>query len=86
MYVADGLMAYFGYPRAHEDDARRAVHAGLGILEEVTALNAYLSEDRGISLQVRIGLPDERVFLRSGKAKTALELLDVAADSQGTWE
>jgi class 3 adenylate cyclase/predicted ATPase len=52
-YVGDGLVAYFGYPRAHEDDALRAVHAGLGILEEVESLNAGL---RDVSLQVRIGL------------------------------
>ena len=29
-YLGDGVLAYFGYPRAHEDDAQRAVHAGLG--------------------------------------------------------
>ncbi|HSZ05108.1 MAG TPA: adenylate/guanylate cyclase domain-containing protein [Solirubrobacteraceae bacterium] len=55
-YVGDGLVAYFGYPRAHEDDAQRAVHAGLGILHELVALNERLREARGISLQVRIGL------------------------------
>ena len=55
-YVGDGLVAYFGYPRAHEDDAQRAVHAGLDILDEVVALNAHLDDRRGISLQVRIGL------------------------------
>ena len=29
-YMGDGVLAYFGYPRAHEDDAERAVRAGLG--------------------------------------------------------
>ena len=32
-FVGDGFLAYFGYPRAHEDDAERSVHAGLGIVE-----------------------------------------------------
>ena len=32
-YLGDGLLVYFGYPQAHEDDAQRAVHAGLGIVE-----------------------------------------------------
>ena len=55
-YVGDGLVAYFGYPRAHEDDVRRAVHAGLGILDELVPLNTQLRDQLGISLQVRIGL------------------------------
>jgi class 3 adenylate cyclase len=32
-YLGDGLLVYFGHPVAHEDDARRAVHSGFGILE-----------------------------------------------------
>src|SRR5262245_43100852 len=32
-YMGDGVLAYFGYPRAHEDDAERAVRAGLGVIE-----------------------------------------------------
>src|SRR5215468_9716795 len=38
-YAGDGLMAFFGWPRAHEDDAVRAVHAALAILSEVTQLH-----------------------------------------------
>jgi class 3 adenylate cyclase/tetratricopeptide (TPR) repeat protein len=55
-YVGDGIVAYFGYPRAHEDDAQRAVHAGLGILQELVPLNAELPERLDIALQVRIAL------------------------------
>ena len=36
-YMGDGMLVYFGYPQAHEHDAERAVHAGLAILETVTA-------------------------------------------------
>jgi len=54
-YIGDAVVAYFGYPRAHEDDAQRAVHAALGILEELGELNASLKQ-RQVSLDVRIGL------------------------------
>src|SRR6185369_1757006 len=39
-FVGDGIFAYFGYPRAHEDDAERAVRAGLDIIAEMGALRA----------------------------------------------
>ena len=55
-YAGDGLIAYFGYPRAFEDGARRAVHAGLGILQELAALNSELDGLYGIVLRVRIGI------------------------------
>jgi class 3 adenylate cyclase len=36
--MGDGVLAYFGYPEAHEDDAERAVHAGLAVIDAVGAL------------------------------------------------
>ena len=54
-YLGDGLLVYFGYPRAHEDDAQRAVRAGLGIVEAVGQLNAVLAEKHGVTLAVRLG-------------------------------
>src|SRR5215469_3214532 len=39
-YLGDGFLAYFGYPRAHEDDAQRAVRAALGIVAAMRPLNA----------------------------------------------
>ena len=39
-WAGDGLVAYFGYPRVHEDDAQRAVHAGLAIIEAMVSLSA----------------------------------------------
>ena len=54
-YLGDGLLVYFGYPRAHEDDAQRAVRAGLGIIEAVGQLNTVLAERYGVSLAVRLG-------------------------------
>jgi class 3 adenylate cyclase len=52
-YLGDGVLAYFGYPQAHEHDAERAVRAGLALVEEVPKLEATAA---GGSLQVRVGI------------------------------
>ena len=39
-YLGDGLLVYFGYPVAHEDDAARAVRAGLEVVEKIHTLSA----------------------------------------------
>jgi class 3 adenylate cyclase len=39
-YMGDGVLVYFGYPQAHEDDAERAVRAGLELIAAVSALKA----------------------------------------------
>ncbi|MCZ6678256.1 MAG: AAA family ATPase [Candidatus Poribacteria bacterium] len=55
-YLGDGILVYFGYPMAHEDDAHRAVRSGLGIIEAMDPLNHQLQQNRGIRLDVRLGL------------------------------
>src|SRR5262245_39928214 len=55
-YLGDGLLVYFGYPQAHEDDAHRAVRAGLGILDALVALNALLEPRIGVRLAIRLGI------------------------------
>src|SRR5262249_31983231 len=55
-YLGDGLLVYFGYPRAHEDDAQRAVRSGLGMVEAITSLNARLACEQGVQLEVRLGI------------------------------
>jgi TOMM system kinase/cyclase fusion protein len=55
-YLGDGLLVYFGYPQAHEDDAQRAVRAGLGLVVAIGELNARLAQHPGIRLAVRIGI------------------------------
>src|SRR5438876_1257972 len=55
-YLGDGLLVYFGYPLAHEDDAPRAVRAGLGIVEALGQLNSRLKQGRGVELAVRLGI------------------------------
>jgi predicted ATPase/class 3 adenylate cyclase len=54
--LGDGLLVYFGYPQAHEDDARRAVRTGLGILDAMGALNTRLQRDKGLELALRLGI------------------------------
>ena len=55
-YLGDGLLVYFGYPQAHEDDAQRAVRTGLGILEAMGTLPPHLLRDTSVRLAVRIGI------------------------------
>jgi class 3 adenylate cyclase/predicted ATPase len=50
-YMGDGVLVYFGYPRAHEDDAERAVRAGLGVIGAVGRLDV-----RSVTLQARVGI------------------------------
>jgi len=51
-YMGDGVLAYFGYPRAHEEDAERAIHAGLTITRAIGRLRT----PEGEPLAVRIGI------------------------------
>jgi class 3 adenylate cyclase len=51
-YIGDGALAYFGYPEAHEDDAERAVRAGLALVDAITAMEASLP----VKLQIRVGI------------------------------
>jgi class 3 adenylate cyclase len=53
-YMGDGVLIYFGYPRAHEDDAERAVRAGLAVIEAVGRLPAR--EDLRLRLGIATGL------------------------------
>src|SRR5215510_6090688 len=55
-YTGDGVMALFGAPIAHEDGPRRAVHAALGIQRAIRDLAQALQAERGLSLQMRIGI------------------------------
>ena len=55
-YLGDGLLIYFGYPVAHEDDARRAAAAGLEIVEAIRNLHPPVGGNGQPSLEVRIGI------------------------------
>jgi class 3 adenylate cyclase len=62
-YLGDGLLVYFGYPQAHEDDAQRAVRAGLGMVEALGQLNTRLGQERGVQLAVRLGIHTGQVVV-----------------------
>ena len=55
-YMGDGILVYFGYPRAHENEAERSVRAGLDIVEAMAELNAAVPRPPGVELAVRIGI------------------------------
>jgi class 3 adenylate cyclase/predicted ATPase len=88
-YLGDGLLVYFGYPRAHEDDAQRAVRAGLGMVEALGQLNSRLKQDRGVELSVRLGIHTGLVVVGEVGGDTRHETLalgetpNVAARLQG---
>src|SRR5262245_38375823 len=64
-FLGDGIMALFGAPIAHEDHARRAVHAALGIQAALGEYRAELQRERGIDFQVRQGLNSGLVVVGS---------------------
>ena len=62
-FRGDGILAYFGYPRAHEDDAERTVRAGLDIAAAVAGLKTHAEEP----LSVRIGIATGLVVVGGGE-------------------
>lgn len=80
-YFGDGLLVYFGYPRAHEDDAQRAVHSGLEILQEMERLNAALRSNGGVRLDVRIGIHTGLVVVGDMDEEQRLESMAIVGDT-----
>jgi class 3 adenylate cyclase/tetratricopeptide (TPR) repeat protein len=88
-YVGDALLVYFGYPKAHEDDAQRAVWTALGIVEAIAALNVELGRS-DLELAVRIGIATGLVVVgdigtgeRRERAAIVGETPNLAARLQG---
>jgi class 3 adenylate cyclase len=86
-YMGDGVLVYFGYPQAHEDDAERAVRAGLELIQAVSGLKS------SASLQTRVGIATGLVvvgdLIGSGAAQEQAvvgETPNVAARLQGIAE
>jgi class 3 adenylate cyclase len=83
-YVGDGIIAFFGSPAAHENDAERAVHAGLAILDAVPQLNQQPTHPK---LSVRIGIDSGPVVVGTGAGQAADAFCDatnIAARVQAT--
>ena len=55
-YMGDGILVYFGYPRAHEDEAERSARAALDIVDAMAELNAAVPRPPAVELAVRIGI------------------------------
>ena len=86
-YMGDGVLVYFGYPQAHEDDAERAVRAGLELIGAVSALKSHAP------LQTRVGIATGLVvvgdLIGSGSAQEQAvvgETPNLAARLQGIAE
>ncbi len=72
-FMGDGVYAYFGYPRAHEDDAERAINAGLGIVEAMGTLEN--------DLKVRIGVATGTVAVGDIVGEGASEEANVVGEA-----
>jgi class 3 adenylate cyclase len=70
-YLGDGLMVYFGWPEAHEDDAEGAVRAGLALVDDVDALNGRLANEYKVKLSVRVGIETGSVVMGRGGGQDA---------------
>jgi class 3 adenylate cyclase len=53
--MGDGILVYFGYPRAHEDEAERSARAGLDIVDAMAELNAAVQRPSGVALATAAG-------------------------------
>src|SRR5262249_33725917 len=62
-YLGDGVLAYFGWPEAHENNAERAARAGLGILEAIWKLNDNSARP---NLTARVGIDSGPVVVGAG--------------------
>jgi class 3 adenylate cyclase len=65
-YLGDGVMAYFGYPEAHDNDAERAARAGLAIFEAISKLDDHPTRPR---LSTRVGIDSGAVVVGAGAGK-----------------
>jgi class 3 adenylate cyclase/tetratricopeptide (TPR) repeat protein len=55
-FIGDGVLAYFGHPVAHEDDARRGVKAGLDLIEALRPVTDEVRERHGVDLRIRVAV------------------------------
>jgi class 3 adenylate cyclase len=89
-YMGDGILVYFGYPQAYEDDVQRAARAGLDVIDAVAHLNVEVEKTHGVVLEVRIGIETGQVVVgdligegASEEAAVVGETPNLAARLQG---
>ena len=92
-YIGDGLLVYFGYPQAHEDDAQRAVRAGLEIVAGVAGLGGRIGQSPKIELAAHLGIHTGLVVageMGAGETREAMAIVgetpNVAARLEGLAE
>ncbi len=81
-YIGDAVMAVFGIPQLHEDDALRATRAAADMREALATLNKELERDRGVTIQVRIGVNTGEVVAGASATDPAIvtgDAVNVAA-------
>src|SRR5258708_6852175 len=83
-YIGDNVMAIFGAPVAHEDDAERAVRAALGMLDAMEAINSDFGAQHGVEFELRIGVNTGEVLAgRVGESYTVIgDAVNVASRLQ----
>ena len=77
-YAGDAIMAVFGVPRVHEDDAERAVRAAIAMLETLDKLNPTFEEEYNSRLQLRIGIATGEVVAATQETREFMVTGEVA--------
>jgi len=77
-YLGDGVMAYFGWPEAHDNDAERAARAGLAIVDGVAEMNSNQIRTIRQKLSVRVGIDSGTVVIGRGGGSEAEVFGDTA--------
>src|SRR5919197_4434969 len=82
-YIGDAVMAVFGAPLSHEDDAERAVHAALAMQQSIGKLNDDLDREHGVRLALRIGINTGEVVagLLGGDVQSAYTVVGDAVNT-----
>ncbi len=62
-YLGDGILAYYGFPITHEWDAKNAVNTAYELIQSLVKLNQTLSENKGITLSIRLGIHTGEVII-----------------------
>ena len=78
-FIGDAVMAVFGVPTVHEDDALRAVRAASELRDSLGSLNEELERDYGVSLQLRTGVNTGEVVVGEGQTLATGDAVNVAA-------
>ena len=78
-FIGDALMAVFGVPHVHEDDALRAVRAALDLVTELEAVNDEIEASYGVRLTLRTGLNTGEVAVGAGEVFATGDAVNVAA-------